>query len=64
MNPRPTRITRRALAIGALLLVMSACGDTGTADPIAGPTPTDDRPAAVEGTELAGVEFDVRRDPG
>jgi hypothetical protein len=65
MKRRPTRIARRAVAIGSLLFVMSACGGgTGTADPVAAPAPTNDRPAAVDGTELAGVEFDVRRDPG
>jgi hypothetical protein len=64
MMRRPTRIARRTVAIGSLLLVMSACGGTGIADPVADPAPTNDRPAAVDGTELAGVEFDVRRDPG
>jgi hypothetical protein len=64
MKRRPTRIARRTVAIGSLLFVMSACGGTGTADPVADPMPTNDRPATVDGTELAGVEFDVRRDPG
>jgi hypothetical protein len=65
MKRRPTRIARSTVAIGSLLLVMSACGGgTSTADPVADPIPTNDQPAAVDGTELAGVEFDVRRDPG
>jgi hypothetical protein len=64
MTRRTSRITRPAVAIGSLLLVVSACGGASTADPGADPTPTNERPAVVDGTELAGVEFDVRRDPG
>lgn len=65
MNRRPARVGRRALAIGSLFLVMSACGGSGAADPSSGATATaNDRPAAVVGAELDGVKFDVRRDPG
>jgi hypothetical protein len=60
----------RSVVVVAALLVASACGGDPTADPESVPTsvastlsePVDGQVAT--GTELAGVAFDVRRDPG
>ncbi|MEQ8437823.1 MAG: hypothetical protein RIB65_10035 [Ilumatobacter fluminis] len=58
-----SRNTRRVLAAITVALVLAGCGSgngdddsTGAASPAAS--------THVEGAELAGVHFDVRRDPG
>jgi ABC-type uncharacterized transport system auxiliary subunit len=57
------RNTRRVFAAVAVALVLAGCGSSDRDDGSAGVL----SPAAsteVEGAELAGVHFDVRRDPG
>lgn len=55
--------SRRATLLTAAVLVLGACGGSSaptTAEP-AGDTPTADAPVAAA---LAGLSFDVHRDPG
>jgi len=61
MNVDP-RVTTRAVAAAALALVVAGCG--GSADESAVTKPSSTASSAAEGTELAGVQFDIRRDPG
>lgn len=55
-----SRNTRRVLVAAALATVVAACG--GGDEPVASPSPAPS--SEVEGGELTGVQFDVRRDPG
>jgi hypothetical protein len=59
MNVEP-RNSKRVIAAITVALVVAGCGggDDGSA---ASPSPA--APTDVEGAELAGVHFDVRRDP-
>lgn len=55
-----SRTTRQVLVAATLALVVAGCG--GTDEPVAGPSPA--ATSETEGGALAGVQFDVRRDPG
>jgi hypothetical protein len=52
--------TKRILAAITVTLVVGGCGGGGGSAVSPSPTASTD----VEGAELAGVHFDVRRDPG
>jgi hypothetical protein len=58
-----TRGTRRVLAAVTVAIVLAGCGG-GTGDNDSAGAPSAAASSDVEGAELAGVQFDVRRDPG
>lgn len=57
------RTFRRAVVVGAALLAAAACGEVGSdTSPAAADVVVDT--SSSERADLAGVRFDVRRDPG
>ncbi len=63
MSVRPVHRVRRTLVLVTLAVAATACGGRSE-QPAADPIPSDNAAEAVQGSELAGVRFDVRRDPG
>ncbi|MDW3216001.1 MAG: hypothetical protein R8G01_18530 [Ilumatobacteraceae bacterium] len=61
MNVEP-RNARRVLAAITIALAVAGCGGGGDDGSAVAPSPATS--TDVESSELAGVYFDVRRDPG
>ena len=62
MTVRRRHRVRRTLVLVTVAVAAAACG--GPEQPATDPLPADTAVEAVDGSELAGVRFDVRRDPG
>lgn len=64
MNLEPQSARRVIAAVGvALALALAGCGGSTVDNDSAGAASAAEAPDVV-GAELAGVQFDVRRDPG